>query len=505
MLPTLLLFYLALAFAFSESTEPSIFSIPLPIPIPLKNSFKSLLSFSNSSQSSSPLNETDEENESDTSESSNGKDGRRRKRLPPIYVISLPHRTDRRKNMERLRKALNIPLSSSSLSFVSESDPSSLHAPLPSPSPSPSPSMPSEILESSPAGLANRDNRIFSPSSHSRKTKDSKEAQSTVLESKSNSGDSVMRRTPKANLKHSILRRHKRLRRVRRPSVERPEGLSHLEQLEQIEPEELLPRNTLSEPDLTSLDDLEIPDSSTHPIGESHPAKNELEPGDGDSDDDDDADEEWTYIPAIPSTSPQISAIISHVRAYRLWLSSHNSSASSSTPSPSSASSTSFTSASSTSRTDENGPVELPNYKYADTSLWPYTSLPQLSNSNSNSNSKEQDEPLTCAVNDTIPIYKPTMKHYRILSRGMIACWLSHLNTLNFIARHFHSLNQTHNQTRVSRRTRTNAAIILEDDVDMESDIIEIVEEVLNNVPPEWDIIFLGTPSLPKSTSSNCR
>ncbi|KZT42842.1 hypothetical protein SISSUDRAFT_1125402 [Sistotremastrum suecicum HHB10207 ss-3] len=487
-LVTLLILSLSLASAFSQSAESSIFSIPLPLPLPLKNSFKSLLFPSNSSQSSSPPNEsvndneTEDENEDEPENDSDElAEGRRRRRLPPIYVISLPHRTDRRKNMERLRLALDIPLSPSSASFISSS---SSPSPVSSDSSSLSSLEPSDILRSRSTGYTIQDMG----------SDRSKDSGSTVYDSPPNSDDSVIYATSNADLKHSILekherlvrhQRHKRLRRLRGPSTE---SLQRLDQFDEPNTGILGPRETLLLPE---PDDLKTHETEADPPNEQDEAG-----GGGDE------EAEWTYIPAIPSTSPQIDAIISHVRAYRLWLSSHSSPASSSTPSPSSASSTSFTSASSTSRTDENGPVEFPRYGYANTSLWPYTPLPQLPNSNTNTNSnskysKEQEEPLTCAINDTIPSYKPTMKHYRILSKGMIACWLSHLNTLNLIARHF----QNHNQTQVlkngskRKRTRGDAAIVLEDDVDMESDIVEIVYAVLDNVPPNWDIIFLGTSS----------
>jgi hypothetical protein len=66
---------------------------------------------------------------------------------------------------------------------------------------------------------------------------------------------------------------------------------------------------------------------------------------------------------------------------------------------------------------------------------------------------------------------------YHILSRGMIACWNSHLGVLR----------------RVAEGT-DDVVIILEDDINMEQDLHEKLQIVSNALAQRggWDIIFLG-------------
>ncbi|KAJ6511616.1 hypothetical protein C8R47DRAFT_1296827 [Mycena vitilis] len=86
-------------------------------------------------------------------------------------------------------------------------------------------------------------------------------------------------------------------------------------------------------------------------------------------------------------------------------------------------------------------------------------------------------EPLTCATeNFTLFPYSVQLPEYKILSRSRIACWHSHLSVIQ------------HLSTQASEK----AALVLEDDVDMEVDIKERLLSVWNLLPPDWDIVFLG-------------
>ncbi|KAJ7159687.1 hypothetical protein C8R46DRAFT_1001914 [Mycena filopes] len=93
----------------------------------------------------------------------------------------------------------------------------------------------------------------------------------------------------------------------------------------------------------------------------------------------------------------------------------------------------------------------------------------------------EQHPPLTCATEDfTLSPYCPrTTPEYKILSPSRIACWHSHLSAIQRAAA----------STPMPDKA---AALILEDDVDIEADVKERLRSVWNLLPPDWDIVFLG-------------
>ena len=70
---------------------------------------------------------------------------------------------------------------------------------------------------------------------------------------------------------------------------------------------------------------------------------------------------------------------------------------------------------------------------------------------------------------------------HKILTSARVACWYSHLEAIQRVA------NQHGEET----------AIILEDDVDMESDITEQLGLLWEDLPRHWDIVFLGTHCRP--------
>jgi len=73
---------------------------------------------------------------------------------------------------------------------------------------------------------------------------------------------------------------------------------------------------------------------------------------------------------------------------------------------------------------------------------------------------------------------------HKILTPARVACWYSHLEAIQKVA---NSPDQQREET----------ALILEDDVDMESDITEQLELLWEYLPQHWDIVFLGTFFLP--------
>ncbi|KAF7356318.1 hypothetical protein MVEN_00964100 [Mycena venus] len=86
-------------------------------------------------------------------------------------------------------------------------------------------------------------------------------------------------------------------------------------------------------------------------------------------------------------------------------------------------------------------------------------------------------DPLTTAQkNFTLTPYSKKLPEHMILTRGRIACWHSHLSVIQRVATH----------------APDDVALILEDDVDMESDIKERLAGLWNLLPADWDMVFLG-------------
>ncbi|KAI0757477.1 hypothetical protein C8Q80DRAFT_1133858 [Daedaleopsis nitida] len=88
--------------------------------------------------------------------------------------------------------------------------------------------------------------------------------------------------------------------------------------------------------------------------------------------------------------------------------------------------------------------------------------------------------PLTCAVQDRTHgvKYKSSLPSYMLLTPPKLACWYSHLDTILRFAHERPGLGE--------------AALILEDDVDMERDIDARLQDVWQILPADWDILFLG-------------
>lgn len=98
-------------------------------------------------------------------------------------------------------------------------------------------------------------------------------------------------------------------------------------------------------------------------------------------------------------------------------------------------------------------------------------------------------DPLLCATNDnTIPWYSndSTIPYHFILSRGMLACWYSHVSLIAEIAT---NTKDVHEQMWDGT---SGSAIIFEDDVDLEWDIQDRLTRMWPELPPVWDVVFLG-------------
>ncbi len=83
-------------------------------------------------------------------------------------------------------------------------------------------------------------------------------------------------------------------------------------------------------------------------------------------------------------------------------------------------------------------------------------------------------------VGDDAPQIMPTphspYAFHLTLSRGMIACWHSHVQVLRRIS-----------------EGNDNVAVVLEDDVDVEYDLKARLALIWSSLPAHWDIVFLGT------------
>ncbi|KAJ3506259.1 hypothetical protein NLJ89_g6971 [Agrocybe chaxingu] len=84
--------------------------------------------------------------------------------------------------------------------------------------------------------------------------------------------------------------------------------------------------------------------------------------------------------------------------------------------------------------------------------------------------------PLASAIQDfTIAHNASTLPEHLILTPSRVACWYSHLCVIQKIA-----------------NSGDSVSIILEDDIDMEKDIHAHLRHIWSNLPPDWDIVFLG-------------
>ncbi|KAF8345436.1 hypothetical protein F5887DRAFT_1061804 [Amanita rubescens] len=88
--------------------------------------------------------------------------------------------------------------------------------------------------------------------------------------------------------------------------------------------------------------------------------------------------------------------------------------------------------------------------------------------------------PLTCVTkNFHIPKYDPKLPLNRLLTPARVACWHSHLSVIQLIS----------NEEGLDP---WSSVLVLEDDVDMESDIKSQLRNLWPLLPPDWDIVFLG-------------
>lgn len=84
--------------------------------------------------------------------------------------------------------------------------------------------------------------------------------------------------------------------------------------------------------------------------------------------------------------------------------------------------------------------------------------------------------PLACTSGNNVSAPSPpNLPLYRRLTAAKVACWYSHLQTIREIA-----------------NGEDEAVLVLEDDIDIERDVKGRLEALLDALPIDWDIVYLG-------------
>ena len=84
--------------------------------------------------------------------------------------------------------------------------------------------------------------------------------------------------------------------------------------------------------------------------------------------------------------------------------------------------------------------------------------------------------PLACASGNNVSATSPpNLPLYRRLTTAKVACWYSHLETIREIA-----------------NGKDEAVLVFEDDIDIERDVKRRLQALLDVLPNDWDIVYLG-------------
>ena len=167
----------------------------------------------------------------------------------------------------------------------------------------------------------------------------------------------------------------------------------------------------------------------------------------------------WTYFPAISNDSTVIHAIMQRVKMLREECERNGTSCNFSWP----------------------GDLNACAFSMKPLNLWnPGFLAPESLQQLAETWLSQSVRPLTCATKDShIPEYTPKLPRNRLLTQGRVACWHSHLSVIQLIS----------NEERLGL---WSSVLVLEDDVDMESDIKLQLQNLWPLLPADWDIVFLG-------------
>lgn len=108
---------------------------------------------------------------------------------------------------------------------------------------------------------------------------------------------------------------------------------------------------------------------------------------------------------------------------------------------------------------------------------------------NISTSSNSTPEPLVCATGDNhIPLYanESSIPFHMRLSKGMLACWYSHMRLLIDIVKRVDHIRDA------AWDGREGISVVFEDDIDIEWDFKERLENVWAGLPRDWDIVMLG-------------
>ncbi len=171
----------------------------------------------------------------------------------------------------------------------------------------------------------------------------------------------------------------------------------------------------------------------------------------------------WTYVDAVGAGNALVSQIMNHVRSSREERIANSEAQQFIWP-------TSLVSSSALS----SKPISP-----AGSDLWLLDQGTVLSGINDTS---PEPRPLTCATHNLVdgPSYDDAVPPYMQLTPAKIACWYSHVQVLRRIAED------------PQREISPDITLILEDDVDMEKDIRVRLSALLDHIPSNWDMLFLG-------------
>lgn len=182
---------------------------------------------------------------------------------------------------------------------------------------------------------------------------------------------------------------------------------------------------------------------------------------------------EWKYMDAVASTDKRVLPVLEWVQYVR----------------------STFVASAPKSRFSWPDEEEIDRLVQSDTvlGLWdtyPWLSPVEIESRSAGSGFPNANPPsVPCMIKDfTLPRILDQSAHippHRILTPARVACWYSHLEAIQRIA----------NSPVLQEQ---EAAIILEDDVDMESDIVEQLGLLWKSLPLHWDIVFLGTATFPE-------
>ncbi|KAI0078521.1 hypothetical protein K474DRAFT_1557886, partial [Panus rudis PR-1116 ss-1] len=176
---------------------------------------------------------------------------------------------------------------------------------------------------------------------------------------------------------------------------------------------------------------------------------------------------DWTYLDATPSDSVAVEQIIEQVRGRRAY----------------------------TTVEESQCPLFLSSIGANMDGL--SLSQPSTSYAKSSPDTDHKTENLTCASENHllgVPYNSSTPRHM-LLTPGRVACWHSHLRTIHqIVSEAGFERNSTLPSDSLSEGGSTcrGVSIILEDDVDMESDIRDRLNTLWPSLPPNWDIVYFG-------------